>query len=195
MPPAINLKTVTNNVGWSLLSKTTTFGLKFVTVPILARILRQMPVLAASIRHNAADRFSSADLIGRIESMALFRFQTRNPNRDRETDAGRLQRLHRMLDDLCAEMARERNGLRDRYEKVAADAAFSQQALENDRVEASMSSKIADMTDTMIRYRERIQSLEKQIDFVTDLSGQVEVFSQGNAGESLSAVSARASRG
>jgi succinoglycan exporter len=39
MPPAINLKTVTNNVGWSVLSKTSTFGLKFVTVPILARIL------------------------------------------------------------------------------------------------------------------------------------------------------------
>lgn len=39
MPPAISLKTVTNNVGWSVLSKTTTFGLKFVTVPILARIL------------------------------------------------------------------------------------------------------------------------------------------------------------
>lgn len=32
------LKTVTNNVGWSVLSKTTTFGLKFVPVPILARV-------------------------------------------------------------------------------------------------------------------------------------------------------------
>ena len=30
---------MTNNVGWSVLSKTSTFGLKFVTVPILARIL------------------------------------------------------------------------------------------------------------------------------------------------------------
>ncbi len=39
MPPAISLKTVTNNVGWSVLSKTSTFGLKFVTVPILARLL------------------------------------------------------------------------------------------------------------------------------------------------------------
>ncbi|RUM98354.1 lipopolysaccharide biosynthesis protein [Pseudaminobacter arsenicus] len=39
MPPAINLKIVTNNVGWSVLSKISTFGLKFVTVPILARIL------------------------------------------------------------------------------------------------------------------------------------------------------------
>jgi succinoglycan exporter len=29
---------VTNNVGWSVVSKTTTFGLKFVTVPLLALI-------------------------------------------------------------------------------------------------------------------------------------------------------------
>jgi len=39
MPPAVNAKSVTRNVGWSVLSKTGTFGLKFVTVPILARIL------------------------------------------------------------------------------------------------------------------------------------------------------------
>jgi succinoglycan exporter len=39
MPIAVNLKSVTKNVGWSVLSKTSTFGLKFVTVPILARLL------------------------------------------------------------------------------------------------------------------------------------------------------------
>lgn len=39
MPPLINATSVTNNVAWSVLSKTGTFGLKFVTVPILARIL------------------------------------------------------------------------------------------------------------------------------------------------------------
>ncbi|CDN94059.1 lipopolysaccharide biosynthesis protein [Agrobacterium tumefaciens] len=39
MPPAPNVKTITTNVGWSVLSKTGTFGLKFVTVPILARLL------------------------------------------------------------------------------------------------------------------------------------------------------------
>jgi hypothetical protein len=112
--------------------------------------------------------------------MALF--QTRNPNRDRETDADRMNRLDRMLDELRAEMERERTGLTNRYEKVAADAAFSQQALESDRVEASISSKIDDMTDTMIRYRGRIQSLEKQIGFVTELHGRVTAFSQENAG-------------
>ena len=127
--------------------------------------------------------------------MALFRFQTRNTNRDRETDAARFQRLHRLFDDLRADMERERNGLRDRYEKVAADAAFSQQALENDRVGAAMSAKIDDMTDTMIRYKRRIKSLEKQIGFVTHLHGQMEAFIQENAGESLSAAATRASRG
>jgi succinoglycan exporter len=35
----ISLRTVTHNVGWSVLSKTSTFGLKFVTVPVLARLL------------------------------------------------------------------------------------------------------------------------------------------------------------
>jgi len=39
MSTTINLKTVTNSVGWSVLSKTSIFGLKFVTVPILARLL------------------------------------------------------------------------------------------------------------------------------------------------------------
>lgn len=39
MSQLVNAKTVTRNVGWSVLSKTSTFGLKFVTVPILARLL------------------------------------------------------------------------------------------------------------------------------------------------------------
>src|SRR5690606_28866856 len=39
MSQSVNAKSVTRNVGWSVLSKTSTFGLKFVTVPILARIL------------------------------------------------------------------------------------------------------------------------------------------------------------
>ena len=39
MSQQVNAKSVTRNVGWSVLSKTSTFGLKFVTVPILARLL------------------------------------------------------------------------------------------------------------------------------------------------------------
>jgi len=119
--------------------------------------------------------------------MALFRFRVRNPERDRETDRARMQRLQQLLGDLRAEMEREKDGLRDRYEKVTADAAFSQQALEDDLAGAAMSSKIDGMTDAMIRYTKRIASLEIQIGFVTDIDRRIELFSQENEGDRATA--------
>src|SRR5262245_7844649 len=99
------------------------------------------------------------------------RFRVRSPTRDRETDIERMQRLRQDIAVVRAEMERERNGLRDRYEKVTANAAFSVLALEED-ASPGISSKIGDMTDTMIRYARRIASLEGQIGFVTDLDQQ-----------------------
>jgi len=113
--------------------------------------------------------------------MALFRFRTRNPQRDRDTDADRLRRLQQSLGDIRAEMERERNGLRERYDRVTADAAFSQQRLEDGRSGSSMSAKIDDMTGTMIRYTKRLASLQTQIDFVTGIGLEVKAFSQANA--------------
>ena len=113
--------------------------------------------------------------------MALFRFRTRNSQRDRATDVDRLRRLQQSLGDIRAEMEHERNGLRDRYDRVTADAAFSQQRLEDGRADSSASSRIDDMTGTMIRYAKRLASLQSQIDFVTDIGHKVEAFSQANA--------------
>jgi hypothetical protein len=113
--------------------------------------------------------------------MALFRFRTRDPQRDSETDLNRLQRLRQSLADIRSEMEHERNGLRDRYEKVTADAAFSQQRLEDARGSVGMSSKIDDMTGTMIRYTKRIALLEAQIDFVVDLERKADTFSRERA--------------
>lgn len=115
--------------------------------------------------------------------MALFSFRTRNPQRDRETDLGRVSRLSTLLDDLRVEMEREKVGLQDRYETVTMRAAFSQQALENERVGPEVSSEIDDLTETMIRYTKRIASLEKQIEFVTEMRGRVDLFSQEDKGE------------
>ena len=113
--------------------------------------------------------------------MALFRFRTRNPQRDRDTDIDRLRRLQQSVVDIRAEMERERDGLRDRYDQVTADAAFSQQRLEDGRAGDSTSSRIDDMTGTMIRYTKRLASLQSQIDFVTEIGRKVEAFSQANA--------------
>jgi hypothetical protein len=116
-------------------------------------------------------------------TMAFSRFRVRSPERDRETDLDRMRRLRQVFRDICVEMEREREGLRDRYEKVTADAAFSQLALEDDYASAGLSSKIDDMTDTMIHYTKRIASLDAQIEFVTELDSRVELFSQQNTGD------------
>ena len=113
--------------------------------------------------------------------MALTRFRTRSRERDRETDFDRLRRLQQSLGDIRKEMERERNGLRDRYEKVTANAAFSLLAMEDSRGGTGLTSRIGDMTDTLIRCARRIASLEGQIGFVTDLDRRIELFSQETA--------------
>jgi hypothetical protein len=62
-------------------------------------------------------------------------------------------------------MDAERQGLRKRYENVVANAAFSQQLVEDDRGSDRMSSKVDDMTGAMIRTTARIAHLQEQIDF------------------------------
>ena len=108
-------------------------------------------------------------------------FEPGTPSATATPTCGRLQRLHQSLADIRAEMEREKNGLRDRYEKVMANAAFSQQ-LAGGRAarRIGMSSKIDDMTGTMIRYTKRLASLQAQIDFVTEMDRRVEAFSQAS---------------
>jgi hypothetical protein len=120
--------------------------------------------------------------------MALNRFRVRSLDRDRETDRRRMQRLHQLLDELRGEMERERDGLRDRYEKVTANAAFSMLAMEEDRGSPVISSQIGDMTSTMINYASRIASLGTQIDFVADLDRRVDSLLRGSNVEEVRAV-------
>jgi DNA-binding ferritin-like protein len=115
--------------------------------------------------------------------MALNRFRVRSPDRDRDTDRRRMQRLHQLLDDLRSEMERERDGLRERYDKVTANAAFSMVALEEESGSRGMSSQIGDMTNTMVNYASRIASLGSQIDFIADLDRRVERVLGGEVAE------------
>ncbi len=113
--------------------------------------------------------------------MALFRFRVRSPERDRETDSERLKRLKQSIATIRAEMDKEREGLRGRYDKVMADAAFSQEALENDNAGSAMSSRIDTMTDAMIRYTRRMADLQRQVEFVTGIEREVEAFFREDA--------------
>jgi hypothetical protein len=109
--------------------------------------------------------------------MALFRFRSRSPDRDRDTDSDRLRRLQQSLAGIRAEMEHEKKGLSDRYEKVTADAAFSQQLEQDERGGYNMSSTVDDMTGNMIRNTNRLAALQAQVDFVTEIDRQVDAFS------------------
>ena len=89
---------------------------------------------------------------------------------------GGLHRLRRSLADIRAEMERERNGLRGRFDNVAGDAAFSQQLLENEPGRLGLSSKVRRLTGTMIGHTERIAMLQAQIDFAVDLERRADAF-------------------
>ena len=110
--------------------------------------------------------------------MALFRFRTRSPERDLQTDAGRLRRLGALLDELRSEMEGEQSGLRNRHDRVTADAAFSQQALENERPDIGMSSRIDELTEAMLGCANRLAALEEQLAFIAEMRDRVDMFAQ-----------------
>jgi hypothetical protein len=107
-------------------------------------------------------------------------FRVRSTQRDRETDSVRQTRLCGVLDDFRTEIAREHEGLRARYESVAARAAFSQQALEGDLADTAMASTVDDITQTMIHYQARLKVLAQQTAFVTALREEAEHFPLAN---------------
>ena len=160
MPPAISLKTVTNNVGWSVLSKTSTFGLKFVTVPIVlldASTSCPMRVIGAVAgagpAANPLPRFAPLGRTTIERNLNQWRcsaFRTRNPNGTAKPTRPDLPMAHRFSTIFAPNWSASGDGLRDRYENVAADAAFSQQALENDRAGGRNSRRRStDMTETI----------------------------------------------
>lgn len=96
-------------------------------------------------------------------AMNLFtNFRVRNRQRDRNTDEARFGRLLELIRELAAEAESEMKGLQARYEQAGADAAFACQAEENEGPSDNSSTRINDLTDTIMRYSERKDILEAQ---------------------------------
>jgi hypothetical protein len=110
--------------------------------------------------------------------MALFGFRTRNPQRDRETDRARFERLLKLFGRLIAEIEAEFDGLKERYGRTQASAAFALDAFENGEGE-ELSAKADDLALAMRRYQARIAALERQLDFVRKAETQTRTFCDG----------------
>lgn len=107
--------------------------------------------------------------------MALFSFRTRNPQRDRETDLGRLDRLLALYSQLRAEIDAERSGLQARYQQAQDSAAFALEAFENGDGDR-LASKADELALAMRRYRTRIAALEGQAAYVQDAEAEARAF-------------------
>ena len=105
--------------------------------------------------------------------MALFAFRTRNPERDRGTDAQRFHALCATLDDLAAQIRREEVGLKKRYEQVRDQAAFAVQNLDNGAA-GNLSERADALTRSLAQCEARLAALATQLDYLTRLRTEVE---------------------
>lgn len=108
--------------------------------------------------------------------MSLFRFRTRAGERDTQTDSARLGRLREWVARTRAEIEHERKGLRARYERAVADAAFAQQAFEEGGQDSGMSIRVDELTEAVMRYYERLAALDRQAAFLADFERGIEQF-------------------
>jgi hypothetical protein len=104
--------------------------------------------------------------------MPLISFRLRSLKRDAETDRARFDKLCEHLESLRNEIAREAAGLQGRLSDATRTAASAQADLENE-LDLALSAKVDDLTRALLRYSNRICSLEAQLAFFMDIEKQV----------------------
>lgn len=110
--------------------------------------------------------------------MSIAGIQTRNPERDRNTDLARLERLTALLRLLQAEVESESAGLRRRYNEAQDAAAFALDAFENGDGE-ELSTTADQLGERMRRYQHRVSALGTQKTFLQELEEKVAQFRAG----------------
>jgi hypothetical protein len=104
--------------------------------------------------------------------MAGFGIQTRNADRDIETDKLRLDRLGTMLGQLQQEIENERAGLRGRFEQAQTSAAYALDAAENGE-RSTLSDEAEALGLQMKRYQDRLTALIERERFLRDMARTV----------------------
>jgi predicted RNase H-like nuclease (RuvC/YqgF family) len=105
--------------------------------------------------------------------MAIFAFRTRSPDRDRATDAQRFQALCAALEDLAEQIRREEAGLKNRYEQVRDQAAFTVQNLDNGSA-GNLTERADALTRSLAQCEARLAALKSQQEFLVRLRGEVD---------------------
>jgi hypothetical protein len=96
-------------------------------------------------------------------------FRTRSPERDHETDRGRLSRMTAFLEQIAAEIRAEQAGLQTRYHNEVSDAGFLLAAMENDEVSGRSKSRAQELTTSIMRSERRLETLSRQAALMRDM--------------------------
>ena len=119
---------------------------------------------------------------------SIFGFRTRHPGRNRQTDVARFGRLIKLFDQICAEIDAEKRGLENRYQSASMNAAFLVEALENDTAPSRLSSRVGQLTNSILNHERRIAALSRQIGMVNDLRHSLHTVVGDNQPEASKAI-------
>ena len=114
--------------------------------------------------------------------------KTQKPNRNRQTDLQRFDRLAKLFDQIAAEIETEKTGLENRYRSTAANAAFLVEAMENGSASASKGSDVSAMTNSILNCERRIAELARQKGLVKELRRSLDAIVDDGADHSQSAA-------
>lgn len=96
-------------------------------------------------------------------------FRTRSPDRDRDTDRARIERLFSLADEVAGEIAREHEGLRKRRKREADDAGFLLEASANGDVAATAEKRLDTLSASVMRAESRLALLDRQLAWLDEL--------------------------
>ncbi|MFN6941286.1 MAG: hypothetical protein ACK4OG_04740 [Parvibaculum sp.] len=95
--------------------------------------------------------------------MNLFKpFRIRSAARDGETDKQRFERLSLAVASCRAEIGREKEGLRRRYDESRRDAGFAMEVLEESPSSGKLAAGLDQHSDAILSYEKRLRTLEAQ---------------------------------
>lgn len=96
-----------------------------------------------------------------------------------DRNAGRFGYLLMLLDDIGDDIVTERAKLKDHHERIAANAAFAFEAMENEtRTAAKLSVKVDTLTASLILCSQRSSSLERRAAFIEGIKQKLALLLQ-----------------
>ncbi len=99
-------------------------------------------------------------------------FRERSPDRDRDNDLNRAERIVKLLAEIQAELEQEENGLRQRYDKTVGNASTLSFAIEGEGASAWSDKKLKNLESGMIYCEGRSRSIAQFADEIASLQDE-----------------------